>query len=201
MLHYGFLFWLPYFIKNFLDTSGELEAGLASTYDVGGIFGSLAGGYAIDRYALRAPVVVPMIAMSLPFLVAFRFAHVLGIWIYFIIIPCIGFMVAGVHNLISAAIAADLAQNDEIRNNKETLGTVAGIIDGTGGFGAALGQTVIGLLSTLGWDYVFVFLVGIAVAAFATLFPMLIKEIRRRRQREESTMPMEEELKSNVAKP
>lgn len=157
MLHYGFVFWLPYFITNFLDTEGVLEAGLASTYDIGGIFGSLAGGYAIDRYVMRAPVVVPMIALSIPFLVAFRFGTI--VWVYFLIIPCIGFMIAGTHNLIAAAISADLAQNEEVKQNKEALGTVAGIIDGSGGFGAAIGQTLIGYLSTLGWDYVFLFLI------------------------------------------
>lgn len=159
MLHYGFVFWLPYFITNFLNTTGELEAGLASMYDIGGILGSLAGGYAIDRYFVRAPVVVPMLGASIPFLVAFRFGGGIGLWIYFLIIPCIGFLIAGVHNLIAAAISADLAQNDEVKENKEALGTVAGIIDGTGGFGAAIGQTLIGYLSSQGWDYVFVFLI------------------------------------------
>jgi sugar phosphate permease len=188
MLHYGFVFWLPFFIKNFLHQSGEVEAALASTYDIGGIAGSLIGGYLIDRYALRAPVVVPMIGLAVPFLLAFRFGSVIGFWFYFIIIPCTGFLIAGAHNLIAAAISADLAQNDEVKQNKEALSTVAGIIDGSGGFGAAIGQTMIGFLSTQGWDYVFIFLMCIAFIAFSTLFPMVIKELRRRQKTEASKL-------------
>jgi sugar phosphate permease len=186
MLHYGFVFWLPYYITNFLGTSGSLEALLASTYDIGGIFGSLAGGYAIDRYLMRAPVVVPMLGLSVPFLLAFRFGSFIGLGFYFLIIPCTGFLIAGAHNLISAAISADLPQNDDVKSNNEALGTVAGIIDGTGGFGAAIGQTLIGYLSTHGWDYVFYFLmgrlyVGIAAIGFATLCPMVVKEMRKKK--------------------
>jgi sugar phosphate permease len=196
MLHYGFVFWLPYFITNFLGTSGPLEALLASTYDIGGIFGSLAGGYAIDRYLMRAPVVVPMIGLSVPFLLAFRFGSVIGLWFYFLVIPCTGFLIAGAHNLIAAAISADLAQNEDVKSNKEALGTVAGIIDGSGGLGAAIGQTLIGYLSTLGWDYVFIFLmgrlyVGIAAVAFATLFPMVIKEFRRKKTKLLEDFPLD----------
>ena len=41
---------------------------------------------------------------------------------------------------MSAAVAADLGQQDAVRSNKKALATVTGIVDGTGTIGAAIGQ-------------------------------------------------------------
>ena len=51
-----------------------------------------------------------------------------------------GCLVGGPNNIISSAVAADLADDPSIRGNNRALGTVTGIINGSGSVTAALGQ-------------------------------------------------------------
>ena len=46
----------------------------------------------------------------------------------------------GPNNIITSAIAADLADDPSIKGNNCALGTVTGIINGSGSVTAALGQ-------------------------------------------------------------
>jgi sugar phosphate permease len=102
-------------------------------------------------------------------------------WVYYILVPVVGILTGGPSNIISSAIAADLAQTPSVSGDEEALATVTGIIDGTGGFGAALGQTLIGLIATVSWDMVFVFLMseaylGIGLTAILTMSPIVCRE-------------------------
>lgn len=65
-----------------------------------------------------------------------------------------GFFIGGAANMISAAITADLGTS--IKNNKDALATVTGIVDGTGSVGAAIGQILVPVIQQkLNWFYVF----------------------------------------------
>lgn len=156
---------------------------LVSLYDFGGIIGSVMSGYVSDRIGYRSFVMLPMIAVSIPLMGYFRFGGVEAGWIYFVLVPIVGILTGGPANIISSAIAADLAQSPEIGGDQEALSTVTGIIDGTGGFGAAIGQTFIGLITANSWDLVFVFLMsevhtGIGLVAILTMSPILLREMR-----------------------
>ena len=54
--------------------------------------------------------------------------------------PCIG----GPNNIITSAVAVDLAEHPTIGGNTRSLGTVTGIINGSGSITAALGLMIIG---------------------------------------------------------
>jgi sugar phosphate permease len=160
MLNYAFILWLPYYLESEVKVHGEVLSALASLYDIGGIIGSVLAGHYSDKIGYRSFVMLPMLAISIPIMGIFRLGTPDSYWIYFILVPIVGIMTGGPSNIISSAIAADLAQNPEIIGSGEALATVTGIIDGTGGFGAALGQTLIGLIATASWDLVFVFLMS-----------------------------------------
>lgn len=127
-----------------------------------------------------------MLAASIPIMGLFRLGTPGTFWIYFILVPIVGVLTGGPANIISSAICADLAQNPKVIGNKQALATVAGIVDGTGGFGAAIGQTFIGLIAESSWDMVFVFLMsncyaGVAFLSVLTMSPIFIREWRHRK--------------------
>mmetsp|Transcript_25771 Transcript_25771/g.45390 ORF Transcript_25771/g.45390 Transcript_25771/m.45390 type:complete len:344 (-) Transcript_25771:1372-2403(-) len=176
LLNYAFILWLPYYLRSEVGIKMELLSLLVSLYDLGGIVGSVVSGHISDRIGYRSFVMLPMLALSIPLMGYFRFGNVGADWIFFILVPTVGILTGGPSNIISSAIAADLAQSSELGGNQEALATVTGIIDGTGGFGAALGQTFIGLITAASWDFVFVFLMGIGFVAICTMSPILYRE-------------------------
>ena len=51
-----------------------------------------------------------------------------------------GILIGGPNNIVTSAVAADLAEHPSIRGSKSALGTVVGLINGSGSFVAAMGQ-------------------------------------------------------------
>ena len=66
-----------------------------------------------------------------------------------------------------------------LQGNDKALSTVTGIVDGTGSFGAALGQIAVSYLQTgLGWDSVFYLFMICMFMTAVCLTPLFIKEVR-----------------------
>ena len=98
-----------------------------------------------------------------------------------------GFFVGGASNIIGAACSADLGKatidygcvkNEiialmNIFSLPSAVSIVAGIVDGTGSVGAALGQVVIPILETkIGWSdvfYMFMIMAGVS-GQFSVIF-------------------------------
>ena len=72
-----------------------------------------------------------------------------------------GVFIGGPANMISAAITADLGRQEVLASSDRALSTVTGIVDGTGSFGAAIGQVLIPVIQKEwdDWRYVFYFFV------------------------------------------
>lgn len=183
-LYYGLSMWLPYFLENRLNKP-NLTGVFASLLDAGGVIGSVICGLLCDKIGYSSPVIVVFLFVSLPLLFLFQAGSESIYWLYFIIIPATGFCIAGSSNIISSAIAANLAQNPEIQNKDEAMATVTGIVDGTGGFGAAIGVLIMGVLSTISWLYVFLFMILMGIFSIICISHIAyreIKEIRRKRK-------------------
>ena len=100
-----------------------------------------------------------MLFLSIPIFLSFRFITDSVFVLYYLLVPILGFFIGGVANLIPSLIASDLGKNPAL--NEGAVSTITGILDGTGSFGAAIGQFVIGLLAEyFGWDAVFAFLIA-----------------------------------------
>lgn len=110
---------------------------LANLFDFGGIFGGIIAGRIIDRISYRTLILVPMLIMSIPIFLSFRFITEASFPAYYALVPIVGFMISGAANLISSLIAIDLGTRDDV--GKDALSTITGIIDGTGSFGAGIG--------------------------------------------------------------
>lgn len=89
-----------------------------------------------------------------------------------------GALINGPATLISGAISADLGTHPSL-GNKDAMATVAGIIDGTGSFGAAIGQLAAGAISqAFGWKVAFIFLGVLCVVAALCIRPLLATDNR-----------------------
>lgn len=152
------LVWLPYFISDVLGQEKN-KGNLAMLYDLGTVVGSFVLGYTSDRLGMRSPVIIAMMLVAAPCLYVLSLTSSSLLWPYFIIVPILGFQLGGTSGLIASAVAADLGKQD-IPGRKEALSTVAGIVDGTGSLGNALGAFIVGWLLQSSWSYAFYFLIG-----------------------------------------
>ena len=185
LLNYGMMMWLPYYLEKQVNLSGELVSVVANLYDLGGLLGAFLCGWISDIVKCRTPVVSIMLIVALPLYFVFQLGTEQTYWMYFFLVPLQGFFVSGAANLISCAIAADLAQNEKVK--EEAMCTVTGIIDGTGSLGAGLGQLAIGALAGVGWMYVFWFMILVGLTSVVLLLPLFIREVRLIRSRKNLT--------------
>ena len=184
ILNYGLIMWLPYYVEVGLHGAGH-KGPLAGLFDVGGIIGSAVAGWASDKVGQRCLVVLICTSLSIPLLVMFEALTEETIWVAYFIVPASGFVIWGASNLICSAISADLAQGAG-SSRQEALSTVAGIVNGTGSIGAAVGQlavrsTQIGYLQGYGWGHVFYFLLVMAGFSMSLLGILTYQEITRKR--------------------
>jgi sugar phosphate permease len=65
------------------------------------------------------------------------------------------------NNIITSAVAADLASHPSVKGNNKSLGTVTGLINGCGSITASIGLLAVGpLQQKYGWSSVWIFLMG-----------------------------------------
>lgn len=189
LLAYSLLFWLPMYLSESYRLDNEVVGSMASILEVGSVVGALVIGYVTDKLGVRSPVIVPLLAVSVPLLLLVRTIPESRYWMLYIVIFLIGFCIVGCNHMISSAIAADLATNTCLQGNEETLSTVAGIIDGSGGFGAAIGQVSvrprqIGSLANVSWEAVFILLIGnckpvVNLLAVVLLLPTVHRDLKK----------------------
>jgi OPA family glycerol-3-phosphate transporter-like MFS transporter 3 len=179
-LYYGLSMWLPYFLDKRINKP-DLVGLLVSLLDFGGIFGGIVCGWLGDRLGFKSPVIVGYLVCALPLVFLFQVGTEDTFWIYFIVIPIAGFFIVGAANIVSSAVGPDLVQNPELHNKDDALATVTGIVDGTGGIGAAIGVLIMGLLSTVSWLYVFLFMVFMGFFSILCLLKIAYLELKKYR--------------------
>jgi len=177
LVNYSLFFWLPYYLKNGLGIGESSSDLLSNLYDIGQIFGGIGAGFISDRMGYRSPVTVLFLIISIPLLGLFTLAttkfHVS------LLLFVSGFFIGGPANMISSAISADLGTHPTLRGNDKALGTVTGIVDGTGSVGAAIGQQIVSRVSTkVSWSAVFVILMVMTLLSAVCIFRMLYRDLK-----------------------
>jgi len=154
------------YLKTGLNWSAKKADDVSMAYDIGAIIGSIAGGVISDIIGYRSPVVVAYLLLSLATMGYYSFASADVLW-NAVALGLVGITVGGPYALIIATVSADLGQRSTFTGNSAALGTVTGVIDGTGSIGSAIGQAIVPFLNKeLGWHavfYVFMLFNGIAV--------------------------------------
>ncbi len=123
---YGFMFWLPLYIKEqtvFRDRAGLILAML----DIGTIMGAFLVGFISDRLSAYARVVSPMLLLSAAYLFAIRYLlQGTQLWWYELLILLIGLCYGGPYTIICRQLTSFGHRH---RPRQERAPQVAGLLD------------------------------------------------------------------------
>jgi MFS transporter, OPA family, solute carrier family 37 (glycerol-3-phosphate transporter), member 1/2 len=82
------------------------------------------------------------------------------------------------NNIITSAVAADLAAHPSVRGNNKSLGTVTGLINGCGAITASIGLLAVGpLQATYGWGSVWIYLIGCTASGTLLMSTKIYSEL------------------------
>jgi len=163
LTNYVLFFWLPYFLgKTFDPVTANL---IASLYSVGMMPGGIIVGYVSDLFGGRRAVVIgTFMGILIVFLAVFaKFSESgnMDPTLLLFMLACMGILVGGPNNIITSAVAADLASHPSVRGSNKSLGTVTGLINGCGSITASIGLLAVGpLQDNFGWSSVWLFLIA-----------------------------------------
>ena len=186
---------MPLYLSSVMGFEGKVTGVLASMFDVGGLLGGIAVGHISDRLRSRTYILTPLVALGIPLLVSFLLIDAHTSFLFFLIIPLLGLAISSPTNLVASMIPSDLAQRTEMEGNRRVLGTITGIVVGTGTIWAGLGMLVIGWLQDVAWTWVFAFLVGNGVLAAVLLGVETRKAYREIARSRKSSLGLELEEK------
>lgn len=176
LIHYSYMMWLPSYVYSELISSEFAGGAMVSLYDVGGLVGAIVVGWISDKVPNRVYVFFPLLIGTIPLIFAFSLGSSNTLWLFYILIPVVGMIIGGTNNLVSSAVAADLGHYPDKDFDART--TVIGLIDGSGGIGAGIGQIIVGQIQKSSWVKVFIFLAFINVIAVLAIVPLLVRAIR-----------------------
>jgi sugar phosphate permease len=179
LTNYCLFFWLPYFLgKTFDPVTANL---IAALYSVGMMPGGIIVGIVSDLFGGRRAVVIGVfMSMLMVFLGVFAKFSEAGMnpIALLAMLGCMGILVGGPNNIITSAVAADLASDPSVRGNNKSLGTVTGLINGCGSITASLGLLAVGpLQEAFGWSSVWVYLIGCTFIGTALMGPKIYSEL------------------------
>ena len=180
-VNYAMFFWLPFFLALHFDTNSANV--ISSLYSVGMMPGGVIVGWVSDMMGgRRACVIAVFMGILAPLLWFFAlYSDVMDPILLLVLLCVMGILVGGPNNIITSAVAADLADDPSIGGNTRALGTVTGIINGSGSITAAFGLMCIGPLQSLGgWTAVWYFLIACVVTGTALMGPKIVKELNQK---------------------
>lgn len=188
LTNYVLFFWLPYFLgKNFEPVTANL---IASLYSVGMMPGGIIVGVVSDLFGgRRASVIGTFMGCLIVFLAIFaKHSENLGVVALLIMLGIMGILVGGPNNIITSAVAADLASHPSVRGSSKSLGTVTGLINGTGSVTASIGLLAVGpLQQQFGWGSVWYFLIACTATGTLLMTPKIYAELFPKEQVPEVT--------------
>lgn len=178
LINYAMFFWLPFFLsQHFSPGAGNM---ISILYDIGMMPGGIIVGVVSDIYGgRRACVIATFMLILAPLLLVFAwYSAVLSAGVLLPMLGLMGILVGGPNNIITSAVAADLADHPSIKGNSRALGTVTGIINGSGSITAALGLLLIGPIQVgYGWSFVWYFLLLCVALGTLLMGPKVYKEL------------------------
>jgi len=183
LVNYAMFFQLPVILSSHFDptTSNMISA----LYSVGMMPGGIVCGWVSDLYGgRRACVIATFMGVLCPLLWVFaEYMDQIPVTILLLLLAFMGCLVGGPNNIITSAVAADLADDPSIKGNNRALGTVTGIINGSGSVTAAFGQLAIPILYSMGladgvaYRYVWYFLIFCTLIGTSLMSSKILKEL------------------------
>lgn len=167
LIRYSLLFWLPFYLEKGLGYS-KSDAGYSSTsFEIGGVVGTILIGLLSDRMRhIPRSVVAAISCVGLAgALYAYGAFGGLSMGINFALMSLVGALLFGPDTLISGAAAQDAA-------GPQSAALAAGIINGIGSVGAVAQETVTtGVSGAYGWEALFQVFLGLSILSAIILIP------------------------------
>ena len=187
LTNYILFFWLPFFLSIHFDTS---TANLISTlYSFGMMPGGIIVGKVSDMFGGRRACVIVVFQVFLVPLLWFFEQHNenMPMWGIMTMLCLMGILIGGPNNIMTSAVAADLSEHPSISGNSKSLGTITGIINGSGSVTAALGLVAVGPVTNMyGWNSVWYMMMFLTVLGTSIMAKSAIKELEGRKGGKES---------------
>lgn len=202
LVNYAMFFQLPLILSSHFSPSTSNI--ISSLYSVGMMPGGIVCGWVSDLYnGRRACVIATFMMILCPLLLLFAyFMDDLNIFVLLILLAMMGCLVGGPNNIITSAVAADLADDPSITSlggschKTRALGTVTGIINGSGSVTAAIGQMLIPVIASygqkngVGYRYVWLFLILCTLIGTSLMSGRIKKELQPQTDDGPSELPM-----------
>lgn len=167
LIRYSLLFWLPYYLEKALHYARDDAAYFASSFEIGGVFGTIVIGLLSDRLKKVPRSIIAAASLVCLAVALFVFLQVgaSGRVANFLAMAVVGAFLFGPDALLSAAAAQDAG-------GPLAAAQAAGIINGLGSIGGVLQETVTrGVSKAFGWNALFYVFVGLALLGAAGLAP------------------------------
>ncbi len=168
LIRYSLLFWLPYYLHTSVGFGEEHSGYLSTSFEIGGVAGSIGLGYVSDRSARgRAGVaLLSLLALAGVLLVYARLQTDAAV-LHFALMALIGALLFGPDALLSGAAAQDAG-------GQHSAATAVGVVNAMGSAGALLqGALTVGVQQAFGWHALFYVFFALALIACACLVPAL----------------------------
>ena len=140
---YGLLFWLSDYLKTVIGFTTE-TAYLTGAYEIGQMLGAIGLGLVSDRAGKRVWIIMISLYLSAGlYLVLANLDRGASATEFGIILFGLGMLFGGSEALLSGAVVTDRGEKYGELKNVRAVGTMVGIVDGTGAMGGALTQIII----------------------------------------------------------
>lgn len=175
LTRYAFLFWLPLYMTEHLQYDKPLAGYASAAYEMIGILGALAAGYASERAGgARFPVgAFLMLALSV-LCATYPVMSAMGLPTNLLWIGLIGFCTFGPDTLMAAAALQDTVP-------PECTASAAGFVNGIGSLGQVVSPMAVAYLSSqFGWPVLFGILAVVVFCGAASLATQCVRIVDRK---------------------
>ncbi len=170
-VHVGLVTFLPQYYVHYLQQSEKYAAAITSLFLFAGVFGTMVGGPAADRWGLKNIIVISM-ASLIPLL--YLFVHHQGFWTT-IIVALMGFVIISTFS-ITVVLGQEMMPNN--------VGLASGLLLGFGIGMGGVGATMLGWVADR-WELPAVFETLIIFPVIGLLLALLLpnrEEITKKQQ-------------------
>ncbi|EGR29931.1 major facilitator superfamily protein, putative [Ichthyophthirius multifiliis] len=175
-LNYGILFWYPKFLQ---DIGLKQQSSYIAIFcSVGVLLGGIISGWIGDKIDKKRGILIPPSLFLL--VICLYFFSVLNqqndsILHFYFYSFFIGFFLGGPYNVHHGPLVVDLGQHESLKNNKEAIGRVTGIIEGAACISSAIVQIVI---PYYGENNIFKLFIIISLGSIGCIWPVAVSDYK-----------------------